>query len=420
MLEEEEEDDEVSDVGRRSPGAGEARRLAALRGLELLDTPSEERFDRITRIAAHTFGVPIALVTLVDHERQWFKACLGLETRQTSRTSSFCARAVESATTLVVTDALTDPRFAANPLVTGDPHIRFYAGHPVRAPTGELVGSLCVIDRVARTFGPAEIDALVDLAALVEAELRSQVFQQAVDALQEVDHLTLQFVSAASHELRSPLTSVLGYLEVLLTGAAGTLDDVQTGYLEVANRNALRLQHLVQDLLTVSRLQSGALHIVPATMEVDRAVENVVSDLAPEAAAKEVSVEVSGRKGATVVADPLRVEQMIRNLLGNAIKFSDDCGKVCVTIDVRGPIATITVDDDGPGVPADELERLGEPFFRASNVAAVEGTGLGLLITRQLAEAHGGSLVAHSELGFGATFVLELPAGSTRPDAPTT
>ena len=151
--------------------ANEAQRLAALRGLALLDTPAEERFDRITRLAARLFDVPIALISLVDQDRQWFKSRRGDVGQQTTREASFCAHAILDAQALVVHDALCDDRFADNPLVRSDPRVRFYAGQPLAAPDGSLVGTICLIDHQPRHFGEAELKVLVDLAALAEREL---------------------------------------------------------------------------------------------------------------------------------------------------------------------------------------------------------------------------------------------------------
>lgn len=151
----------------------ELERLAALHALELLDTPSEERFDRITRLAARFFGVPIALISLVDRDRQWFKSRNGLQVQQTSREVSFCGHAILQSEALVVSDAWTDDRFADNPLVQSEPRVRFYAGHPIAAPDGSPIGTLCLIDHKPRHFGEAQIKALRDMAALVERELRN-------------------------------------------------------------------------------------------------------------------------------------------------------------------------------------------------------------------------------------------------------
>mgnify|MGYP000396505548 CR=1 FL=1 len=151
----------------------EQKRLRALRALSLLDTPAEERFDRITRLAASRFDVPIAAITLVDADRQWFKSRVGDILAQTPRDQAFCAHAILGDRALVVGDALGDDRFADNPLVTAKMRVRFYAGQPISAPDGSYVGTLCVMDHRPRDFGAADLRALLDLAALVERELRT-------------------------------------------------------------------------------------------------------------------------------------------------------------------------------------------------------------------------------------------------------
>jgi PAS domain S-box-containing protein len=151
--------------------ADEAQRLAALRALKILDTPAEARFDRITRLAQRHFRAPIALVSLVDRERQWFKSRQGLGATETARGISFCGHAILQEGIFCVPDALADPRFADNPLVTGPPHIRFYAGAPLRGPDGARVGTLCVIDDRPRQLSVEDAAVLQDLAGCVEAEL---------------------------------------------------------------------------------------------------------------------------------------------------------------------------------------------------------------------------------------------------------
>lgn len=150
----------------------EAERQESLDRLEIVDTPAEERFDRITRLARTLFNVPTALISLVDRDRQWFKSAQGLAAPETPRAISFCGHAIQEDSAFVVADALRDGRFADNPLVTGSPNIRFYAGQPVRAPDGQRVGTLCLIDDRPRRLSPEARQGLRDLAALVESELR--------------------------------------------------------------------------------------------------------------------------------------------------------------------------------------------------------------------------------------------------------
>ncbi|MGE0099506.1 MAG: GAF domain-containing protein [Hydrogenophaga sp.] len=149
----------------------EAQRLRTLRELLILDTPPEERFDRISAFAAKEFDVPMALVSLVDRDRQWFKSNFGLEDRETPRDTSFCGHAILQPDALVVPDALKDPRFRDNPMVLGKPYIRFYAGAVLRLPYGHVVGTLCVMDRRPRQFDRLDVAILGGLRDLVVEEL---------------------------------------------------------------------------------------------------------------------------------------------------------------------------------------------------------------------------------------------------------
>jgi GAF domain-containing protein len=149
----------------------EAERLNTLRGYGILDTYPEDRFDDLTRLAASICGTPISLISLVDKDRQWFKSKTGLEVCQTPREDAFCAHAIMSPELLVVPDASQDPRFATNPLVLGEPHIRFYAGAPLAAPNGHNLGALCVIDRVPRQLSRDQLESLRILSRQVMAQV---------------------------------------------------------------------------------------------------------------------------------------------------------------------------------------------------------------------------------------------------------
>ena len=157
---------------RAQSASNEAARLKALQELAILDTPEEGRFDRITRIASATFDVPIVLVSLVDANRQWFKSSFGLGAHETPRDMAFCAHVVEQRRDLVVNDALLDERFADNPLVLGEPRVRFYAGAPLMLGDDICLGTLCLIDHRPRALSAAEIDALHDLRDIVLEELK--------------------------------------------------------------------------------------------------------------------------------------------------------------------------------------------------------------------------------------------------------
>ncbi|MDH5537200.1 MAG: sensor domain-containing diguanylate cyclase [Betaproteobacteria bacterium] len=194
----------------------EHARLETLRSLTILDTPPEERFDRLTRMAKRLFGVPIALVSLVDENRQWFKSCYGLSVSETPRDISFCGHAILGNEVFIIPDTVEDERFADNPLVLSDPRIRFYAGCPLSAPNGRKLGTLCIIDRQPRRFGKEDLEALQDLASMVERELAA-VQLATLDELTAVSNRR-GFLVLAQHSLhlcvRERLPASLVYMDL--------------------------------------------------------------------------------------------------------------------------------------------------------------------------------------------------------------
>jgi CheY-like chemotaxis protein len=149
----------------------EERRIASLRELKILDTEPEERFDRITRLAAALFNVPMAVISLVDEDRQWFKSCLGLNAKETPRDVAFCAHVVNSREPMIVPDAFQDVRFADNPVVINEPRIRFYAGYPLMLDDGSCIGTLCLLDTRPRTLEGRDLERLHDLADIALREI---------------------------------------------------------------------------------------------------------------------------------------------------------------------------------------------------------------------------------------------------------
>lgn len=178
----------------------EPARLSALHALSILDSPPEERFDRITRFATRLFDVPIALITLVDAERQWFKSCQGLQASETPRSISFCGHTILGDRAMVVPDARLDERFADNPLVAGAPHIRFYAGFPISAPNGSRIGTLCIADYRPRQMDQTQLDTLHELAVWAQHELYSAELARAFHLSQQNYLLRAEIAERAKME----------------------------------------------------------------------------------------------------------------------------------------------------------------------------------------------------------------------------
>lgn len=178
----------------------EETRLNTLKSLDVLDTDPEERFDRLTRMSRRLFGVPIALVSLIDENRQWFKSCVGLDVSETPRDISFCGHAILGSDIFVIPDAAKDERFADNPLVVNEPNIRFYAGCPLKSHNGSKLGTLCIIDREPRNLTEEDLETLRDLASMVERELAA-VQLATLDELTKISNRR-GFLSLAQHTLK--------------------------------------------------------------------------------------------------------------------------------------------------------------------------------------------------------------------------
>jgi sigma-B regulation protein RsbU (phosphoserine phosphatase) len=191
-------------------------RLEALYSLRLLDTPQEERFDAVTLLAARLFGVPIAFVSLVDRDRQWFKAKVGIDVCESSRHASFCAHAILQDEPLIIPNTLRDPRFADNPFVAGEPFLRFYAGQPLRAPKGQKVGTLCIADTKPHDFSASELDLLRQLGTMVERELRMSDLIDAQSELLVVQKELLSTQRRLDEELRAAAEYVTSQFPVPL------------------------------------------------------------------------------------------------------------------------------------------------------------------------------------------------------------
>jgi signal transduction histidine kinase len=220
------------------------------------------------------------------------------------------------------------------------------------------------------------------------------------------------FVATASHELRTPLTSIIGYLELVLGTPPEELRDEQRSHLQIAYRAGQRLLAIVGDLLTVDRADAGAMEVRPRSTPVATLLAATADTFAPACAAKGLTLTVEPVADAVAVhVDAERMQQVLGNIVGNAVQLTPAPGEIRLAVEVAGDRAQLRISDTGPGIAPDELPHLFERFYRtdASMRAAMPGTGLGLTIARSLVEAHGGTLGVESELGAGTTFVVALP-----------
>ena len=406
------------------------QRLEALRRYDILDTPREPAFDDITRLIAHVCQTPIALVTFVDADRQWFKSEVGIGVRETPLGQSICAHAILEHDLFVVPDTRKDERFLTNPLVARKPHLRFYAGARLMSPDGQALGTLCVLDYVPRTLTPEQLAALRSLARQVETqlELRRALAAQvaAGEALREAkreaeaarhvaesaNRMKDQFLAALSHELRTPLSAILLWANLLRSRPVDPAQ-IEEG-LETILLSAKAQRKLIEELLDTSRIAAGKMSLQRRDADLAAVVREAVEGVLPEAAEKGVAVE-AGRAHEPCVAriDADRMRQVVSNLLTNAVKFTPAGGRVRVAVRCDDEAAELQVSDDGQGIAPDFLPHVFEPFSQGdgADARAGGGLGLGLAIARSIVEMHGGTISGASRgVGRGATFTVRVPA----------
>ena len=402
----------------------EKYRLAALQSYQGLDTEPEPDFDRLTRLAARHFRVPIALVSLVDETRQWFKSRVGLDATETAREISFCGHAIMRDEVLQVPDARCDARFADNPLVTGDPEIRFYAGAPLIAPTGYRIGTLCVIDfRPRDPLSDDDLAMLTDLAAVVvdQLELRRRLRALESDAAAtpcsrdraRSGDAQLDAIAGMAHDLRTPLNAIIGLNQIIEDQMFGPIDPQYLELAKGARKSSRYLLDLVNDTLEFAHLRSGEVPLKEQDIDLGGIVWDCVSMLTEQAKAADLALDLAMPSRPPLLrADPHRVMQMLINLIGNGIKYTPAGGAVRVAVEGRldGGL-TLSVADTGVGIPEDARARALAPFGRVDNTATAEreGSGLGLPLTQRMIEMHSGFLSLDAAEGGGTVAALHFP-----------
>lgn len=390
----------------------EMARLKALDQYHILDTACEAAFDELTHLAAQICGTPIALISLIDECRQWFKSKVGLEVESTPRDLAFCSHALlQPNDLLIVPDARLDPRFATNPLVTSEPHIQFYAGAPLVTPEGYALGTLCVIDRVPRQLSPEQVAALRSLSRQVIAQLE---LRRTVDKLERMTTAQRQqyedLISALSHDLRTPLLAARGTLRSILGGAFGPISDTLKDVFEdcrLANEDLLKL---VEALLDISRHKAEVgnglnCEILNWEKLFVRAI-NCSSTVSEQKCTITYKIAPSLP---SVYGDELEIQRLVQNLLDNAVRVSEPGQPVSLEVAPLGvDEVKVSVRDNGPGIAPHDKERLFHRFIQGRGRRG--RSGLGLYLCRQIVESHQGTIGVESTLGEGSTFWFTLPA----------
>jgi signal transduction histidine kinase len=396
----------------------EDERVRKLRELHALDMVLDSDYHAIAAAAAYVCETPIGLVNLIDADTQNYKGRHGTDLTGLDRQGAFCPHTICGRDVLEVSDALADARFRHDPVVAGEPYVRFYAGAPVITSRGHALGTVCVADHRPRRLSSEQRRVLstlaVNVAHLAELHHHARRTDLVERRLAELEQLKNTFLRTINHELRTPLTSIRSYLQLIQDD---DLDEAtEQKFLRVIDRNSARLGELLDRLLLIASLNARTVAFAPAPADLAGLARQAVAALDERARTGQLTVVVRAPVPVTVHADAARTRHAIEQLIDNAVKFTPPGGHIEVAVHA-GPVPAVEVRDTGIGIDPDEIDRVREDFYRGLNAEerAIGGAGLGLSIAEKIARMHGGDVQIDSRTGQGTRVRLTLPGPARQP-----
>ncbi len=395
--------------------ANEDQRLATLQDYRILDTAPDERFDRLTALAADLFDVPVALVSLVDAERQWFKSHHGLPVSETPRSISFCAHTILKDDAFIVEDAADHPLFRNNPLVLAGPRLRFYAGVSLTADDGQRIGTLCIGDSKPRDFSDADTLRLRRLAAVVSDELelhRARLQAEATVAAQNAaNQLKSKLLGSMNHEFRTPLNAILGFSQILELNMSKRLGKEELEYVAAMKTAGETLLRLSDGMMTMAQIEADVVPFGVEAVCAQSLIEQVYALHRPAAALNGIAfLRRACISNVHLEADHSHLLRILGSFISNAFKYTPLGGEVtlgCATDEGR---VTFFVEDTGCGIADDRQRDAFQSFNRLGREGStVAGLGLGLAIASKLTRAMKGEIGFESSEGRGSRFWVRFP-----------
>lgn len=398
----------------------EEERLAELYKYEILDTNPEEDFDQLVELASAICEVPISLVSLIDRDRQWFKAKKGLDLDETSRDVAFCAHAILQDEVFIVENALDDIRFFDNPYVVND-GIRFYAGMPIKTRNGKNLGTLCVIDREPKTLSPSQKRALEILGRQVinlmdlrltnnrQKELITLLDKQK-EELKARNEFNSRLIKLLAHDIKSPLTSIKGGLDLILDGHMAPEEATEI-FKDLSGSIGSTLQ-MVDDTLRWGLLNMRK-EIVRQPVYLHDLVEEIKDLYKFLLKSKHILFINNIPQDYIIYSDPEAVEIILRNFIQNSIKYTEN-GTIKVSANDDDCFHCISVTDTGRGMTPAQLKTINHQIgqlFSTPGTHGEKGTGFGLRMCLDLARAIGATIYATSEENKGTQFKLIFKQG---------
>lgn len=407
-------------MGQSPKQKQEEERLAELKSFEILDTPSETIYDQITSLASVMCDTPIALVSLVDQDRQWFKSTIGIDVHETPRNVSFCSHAILQEDILEIKDATTDERFKNNPLVQGDPNIRFYAGAPLETPRGYRVGTLCVIDSKPHELTPEQKNGLKILARQVVDQLELKKLNAELTAANKklekqqellVNKARLQSIgelaSGICHQINNPLAIIVGksmILKSMIQDDSSVQMNNMLRELESIDQTTLRVSEILKTLRTYSKDMGNAL--VECTLE--ELVHDALILTKGKMQSSEIAFSCDVEDAPKVRVNKNQLTQVILNLLSNSIEALEGKSEKKIKLKVWADQnnSFLDISDTGAGIESGKQDKVFEPFFTTKS----RHFGIGLSSAQSFMEEHLGELIHLN--GQPTTFRIRLPKAS--------
>lgn len=382
----------------------ESERIQVLKKYEILDTPPDASLDNITKMAAELLGMPMALISLVDKDRVWFKSKYGVEDTEVKKSSSLCTLAILQDDLFLIEDAMHDARTMSHQEVIGGFGLRFYAGFPLKTREGFNLGTLCVFDKKSRGFTSRQKHILKNFSQLVVQQLELRLEAKIAVRNQH------QILNITAHDLKNPLSIMPLLAEMIIENKhnPNAIDDIAKQIKGAGKRMNL----IIEDLLENARKDMGRIQLRLKPLDFSQLIKGVVASNFALARKKKQLIKLNLPKTFSVFGDHSRLTEIVDNLLNNAIKYSPHGKNIYISLKAEEGMAVLEVKDEGPGLSKDDIKHLFRKFtsLSAQPTGGEKSSGLGLSIVKQLVDAHRGEVYGYSEgKGKGASFVVKIP-----------
>ncbi len=389
----------------------ETARLASLNKLQILDTEQELNYDNIVQLASFICDVPVSLITLVAENKQWFKSKTGTELSYTDRSISFCSHAILNPDDIMeVQDTHLDSRFYENPLVTSDTNIRFYAGMPIKSPSGEPLGTLCVIDNKPNSLSIKQKNALRSLAQQVENLLdlrrKNLALEKAKKELGIKNNLLKEFAGTVSHDMKMPLANIIITSDLIKAKYGHLLDGTGLDYLSYLKQSSFRLSNYITDIL--SHYESDTLlNTHTENFDIQDVLEQII-DLLNIKFDCEINLP---EDNLNVHCNRAAFQQIFLNLIGNSLKYNNQ-EKIIIDVVAKeeNGYYHFSIADNGIGIPENKQEAIFELFtiVEEADRSGNRGNGIGLSTVKKLVANLGGEISVKSQVNKGTTFYFSI------------